>query len=284
VGTHGAIARLDADAGVAVPQSIEGGFVPDQLAAISGTSERDVWVVGAAAPHHFDGTQWTTHQVTSSALTAVWAAAEGDVWAGANNGTALRWDGGTWARYTLWPFAAPVDDLWGASTDDVWALSTFQFAHWDGGAWGQVSLPSGAGGVKALFGLASNDLWAVGTSALHWDGVAWRASFMPSQPLSGVWCSASNDCWAVGGLGIFRWNGIAWSAMTVTPGFEDLSEVWGRGRDDVFVFDAEGRAAHWDGGRFTVMTTGVPTGVALHAWSADGGVWAVGGSSVLVHH
>jgi hypothetical protein len=53
---------------------------------------------------------------------------------------------------------------------------------------------------------------------------------------SGVWGSAPNDAWIVGGnsgVTLLHWDGTAWS-IAISPTLGLLEGVWGSGPDDVW--------------------------------------------------
>lgn len=75
------------------------------IEALHGTSSSDVWAVGytvklfgkGGQAHHWDGRTWTTTPLpVDKPLSAVYAAAPDEVWAGGADGTLLRWDGQSW--------------------------------------------------------------------------------------------------------------------------------------------------------------------------------------------
>lgn len=73
------------------------------LSRVHGVDANNVWAI-AAFPFggsvggqilHWDGVSWS-YAPTPKRLTTIWAASAGDVWAGASEGTILRWNGKTW--------------------------------------------------------------------------------------------------------------------------------------------------------------------------------------------
>lgn len=95
-----AIARHDGRAWTPVDTT----SLPAQpLFKVWGTSETDVWAVGAAGTAlHYDGTAWTATQTNSEArLTAVWGTTSTDVYAvgGLGLGVVLHYDGNAWSNF-----------------------------------------------------------------------------------------------------------------------------------------------------------------------------------------
>lgn len=171
------------------------------LLSAGGTGPDDVWLVGASpGPNqpgtalHFDGTAWTeVDTATPHDLWWVHAFEGGPTFISGGGATVLRIVDGVVERTDTPPFFGnTVYGVWGASPDDVWAVGGFAgragFAwHFDGDTWTDVPLPDDIprDGVEipALFkvwGRASDDVYAVGGlgTILHWDGQAW--SVVPS--------------------------------------------------------------------------------------------------------
>jgi len=100
------------------------------------------------------------------------------------------------------------------------------FAQWNGAFWSIVT-PTALVPDKDMYGIESitnEDVWAVGDKSsgaltVHWNGTNWQrisASALANQNLRGISCTASNDCWAVGGSRTFGyWNGTSWQAGNV---------------------------------------------------------------------
>ena len=147
------------------------------------------------------------------------------------------------------------------SSSNCWAVGTYasngaglnQVLRWNGTKWSQVTVPSPGGTASSdsseLFGVqcnSSTDCWAVGdyesggpelNEALHWNGNKWSVVTTPApggttsssvNELFDVWCTAAGNCWAAGEYGSFagpnetlfnqalHWNGSKWS-MVSTP-------------------------------------------------------------------
>jgi len=105
-------------------------------------------------------------------------------------------------------------DCWAVANLDVGGKSSAQIFHLSAGQWTQATTPS----ATSLYGIAcpsTTDCWAVGalvpsgsqnaaTLIEHYDGQSWQAVSSPNAPnfpesgLSGVGCSSSQSCWAVG--------------------------------------------------------------------------------------
>jgi hypothetical protein len=133
----------------------------------------------------------------------------------------------------------------------------------DGSGWSEVALPADTPMLNWVYGFGEDDVWVVGElgTALHWDGSGWQAHDTGTdQTLWGVWGSAPDDLWAVGGGGFtagppeptaIRWNGTEWSEQplpALSPStVEQLFKVWGRSADEVYIVGMAGLVLRWDG-------------------------------------
>jgi hypothetical protein len=257
------------------------------LTSVSALSGADVWAVGAHGDAgvsgalaglqdhsfivHYDGTAWReTSTPDVGALTAVAAAADGQVWTLGPSGAILHWDGWKWtiAESAAQDGDAVLRGLAAVSPTDVWAVGSEQGApfavHWDGASWQTAALPTPAvaGGLNAISGSAT-DLWAVGAAAdgtrvltAHWDGTRW--SYVPDAGVSDgglltVATVAPNDVWAGGDALLQHWDGTQW--RDVSQSFSGVrgslsavssSDVW---------LGAAGGMAHWNGATWRPVTT-----------------------------
>jgi hypothetical protein len=146
------------------------------LAAVSGKSDSDIWVIGntnspSAVAGHWNGIAWTQYRLGRSG--AVFALAEVspiDVWAvGTTNGqTAIeRWDGVRWKVVpspNVGSLTNRLNAVAATSSDDVWAVGSYDdtpnheqtlIEHWDGVAWSIVPSPNLQNASNALYGIAS---------------------------------------------------------------------------------------------------------------------------------
>lgn len=127
-------------------------------------------------------------------------------------------------------------------------------AQWNGTAWTEVSVQNPAGTAPGdvselnhISCLSATNCWAVGgagvftttftiaNEALHWDGTTWHAFATPNpdgtvkgaiNKLSGIFCSAASNCFAVGQYGsisnnkgdvaneVLRWSGTRWQVIS----------------------------------------------------------------------
>jgi hypothetical protein len=152
------------------------------------------------------------------------------------------------------------------SSENCWAVGYYstnsgdtylnEALQWNGSTWSLVRVPNPAGTEAGDYNSLSNvtcassmDCWAVGfytqdagntfrSATLRWDGSTWSLVPAPNPAgtggadlnyLSGVACTASTRCWAVGygsnDVGktyrseALRWNGSTWSAVSAPSPF-----------------------------------------------------------------
>lgn len=193
--------------------------------SVSGSSRRDVWVMGVTAngtdaAWHWDGTAW------KSFSTGLYDTADVAV-LGPRNAWAVGYD-------------------WGGGGSGGEAL------HWNGGSWKTVPMPFNARHISAV---SAKDAWAVGETAdqplaEHWNGRDWTSSKLPNVPIpagdggfsyfNDIVAISANDVWAVGRLYwgtpsggdeptehnrpvLMHWNGHKWSLRLGSEGDFALS-------------------------------------------------------------
>jgi hypothetical protein len=287
--------------------------------AVTGTSARDVWVVGADKGRgplvlHYDGAAWArvpTH--TRGDLWWAQAFPDGTVWIGGASATLLRYRAGRFERFEAPGSArATVFGLWGSSPDDVYAVGSAAGRngfvwHFNGAAWRDTALPTslpdvtethdGPGFFK-VWGRGPDDVWVVGDL-----GVAMRGRAGAFTQLD----TGTNRR-------LFTVHGDARSTLLVGGGASGvLQESTGavfaaRAPDDAPLIQGVcvGASGGWAVGQgcrvlrrgaagWSEVTTGLtPAAQSLHAVWVDptGGVWAVGGDvlsadltgGVVVHY
>lgn len=165
--------------------------LPGALLSVWGTSERDVWSVGADARDgsgplvlHYDGTTWNRVATgeTSGDLWWVYGFSGGPLFMGGGGGVILRYENGKFTKMKT-PGTSTVFGIWGESPSAMWAVGgnfdTDGFAwRLDGAEWkAETSLPADAvkdAAIWKVFGRSANDVWLVGSGGLsfHWNGTA----------------------------------------------------------------------------------------------------------------
>jgi hypothetical protein len=174
------------------------------LAAVAGSSPRDIWAVGALLPDgnativraltvHFNGKRWSAVRTPdvgpqANSLYAVSALPDGTAWAtgiytttSGHEGRALteHWTGKRWVIVPAVNPGVRDDMLYGVaavSSSDVWAVGTYGDAegffhplieHWNGHRWRVVSdgLGPADGILTAVTATTRHGVWATGQLA-----------------------------------------------------------------------------------------------------------------------
>ena len=167
--------------------------------------------------------------------------------------------------------------------------------------WVEVSLPDGTPLLWWVWGVPGGDILLVGEgqTILRSEGSTFVRQSVdglvpPGTTFYGVWGSATDDVWVVGGslagVGepgvILHWDGFGWERATdaatrATP----LFKVWGTGPSDVFAVGEEGTILHWDGGVWTRADSGVNQRLVAVWGRGPDDVFAVGGAitGIMLH-
>ncbi|MBL8951856.1 MAG: hypothetical protein JNK82_13825 [Myxococcaceae bacterium] len=177
-------------------------------------------------------------------INTFWASGPNDVWAGADSATAFHFDGQRWEQFNL-P-AGAVTALGGSGPNDVWATTQLGLIYrWSGTGWREVPSSSQGTGLYGVVALSPTSAWAIGTNAIHrWNGVAWsRLTLTFSGNFSALWAAAENEVYAVGSGTVARWDGAAWSKVTSAPNVT-YHAVAGTGPGDAWVVGAQSTVLH----------------------------------------
>jgi hypothetical protein len=130
-------------------------------------------------------------------------------------------------------------------------------------------------------------VWACGEEGrvVRYDPVTGEVAAVPSGTtgnLWGLWGSAPDDVWIVGGSTdaggtvLRRFDGSEWRDVPVPVGAgRILYKIWGRAADDVWACGQKGTLLRWDGASWAVVETGTDTDL-LTVHGADSRVTVVG--------
>jgi hypothetical protein len=202
----------------------------DRLDAVACTSATNCWAVGIFGSFkflflHWNGHTWSLVPTPSHRAAGQEAGLTGVACASATNCWAVGYD-----SYRM--------------ANSIWYKTQNEALRWNGHKWSLVSVPK-LGGYSELSGIAcmsATNCMAVGQyqtkslptsgEALRWNGHKWSGVSVPKPALSGppyetfwlsgVACTASTNCWAIGGtqsngnleLNVFHWNGHRWSGVS----------------------------------------------------------------------
>lgn len=162
---------------------------------------------------------------------------------------------------------AALLSVWGTSPDDVWSVGADAgdgagplVLHLEGGRW--TRLETGASGdLWWVFGFEAGPVYMGGAGGLilrYEAGEFTRMGTPGGGVVFGLWGSAPDEMWAVGGeaggaRGAFAWR-LTSGSWAPAPGFPlELSEtdalwkIFGHGADDVWMVGTGGRMLRWDG-------------------------------------
>jgi len=201
------------------------------------SGSNNIWVAGwCRGFSHYDGRNWngkgcfTSHN-TWDIVTAIWGSSPTNLWATADRGHLLRYDGVH--NWTTLSSGVPFDlsDLWGTLASNIYAVGERgTVLRYNGIAWEkQTGIPTYQR-LNAIWGSGPNDIFVVGDwgAILHYDGTKW--SVMQSgtlQHLQDVWGLSKSEVYAVGfGGTILRYDGNTWVAENSGTTM-DLLSVWG---------------------------------------------------------
>ena len=278
-------------------------FPSATLKGIWGSSENDIWAVGANILH-YNGTDWSSVSFpgTHESLWCIYGFSDNDIWAGGNyvNGI-IHYNGESWLLIET-PNPFPLTDydqftilaIWGASPNDVWAMGEFgKILHWNGSSWTALDLEAYyETSFYAVWGTATNDVWALGTGStiIHWNGTTWTEVTNPLGNSSGsiigdIHGTSSDNIWAVTGHKVIQWNGSEWSESIT---LEDYAcTVWCTSETDVWVLGSGSSSwpiHHWTGEAWEEeLNPADPKGIFESFGFAADNIWAVG-QEIIIHY
>jgi hypothetical protein len=283
------------------PAVVPGRLQPIVLGVFAAAPD-DVWFVGggqgpgAGLLARYDGA--AVRRVPAPAggpLWWIWGADATRLWAVGEGGRVLSRRGDAWVAETTGLGAdARLWGVWGSGPGDLWAVGgSVTFGGPKGlvlrsagdGTWTRLedpALPADANLFK-VWGAGPDDVHLVGEAgvALHWDGAALRRAEVPfPDQLFTVHGRPGGPVLAVGGNATgraLRWEGGRW-VDDAPPTSAPFNGVWVRDDGSAVVTGADGtileRSAAGAWSRVRVEGLAAMT---LHAVSAAGDLWAVGG-------
>jgi hypothetical protein len=180
---------------------------------------------------------------------------------------------------------APLEGITAVSASNVWAVGqdsgTPQINHWNGSAWSQSSLPNGPCSLfeadcvlTGVSGDSASDVIAVGQGTI---------------PTSAGWVTEQLA---------YRWNGSAWSQLTVPATFtyDELERIqtfsptdaWAVGVGATSSGAGTVTAVNWNGSSWTAAATPVSTGNNLTVNAISGSsasdIWVAGQTVTPGYH
>jgi hypothetical protein len=192
-----------------------------------------------------------------------------------------------------------LTSVWGTGPDNVWAVGSDPgdgsgptVMNFDGDRWFQLETGH-SGDLWWVFGFEGGPIFLGGKDGLilrFERGEFQRMETPGAGTVYGIWGTAPDDLWAVGGTlptGAFAWrfDGTSWRAAQGYPtelaGSYSMFKVWGKAGDDVWMIGTGGVAVHYDGAAFKQEPSG--TDNIIFTVHADSEIYAaVGGLGVGV--
>jgi hypothetical protein len=116
-------------------------------------------------------------------------------------------------------------------------------------------------------------------------GWEWQNPLPQGNDLNAVWGSGSNDVFAVGDYGtILHYDGTKWTIIS-SGTTEGLYAIWGSGSNDIFAVGSRGKVLHYNGSAWTTMTSGINYNRLYGVWgSGPNDVFAVGEYGTILHY
>ena len=153
------------------------------LLGMWGTGPSDIWAVGdGGTALHYDGQTWALQNTgTKTNLNGVYAPAAGVAVIVGDSGLVLRWNGSTFASEPSGTLSN-LNSVWGASGSNVFAVGdTGTIIRNMGSGW----VPMSSGTTNNLYrvsGSAADNVWAVGQSGTvrSYAGTSWNTVAGPS--------------------------------------------------------------------------------------------------------
>ncbi|MFO0638988.1 MAG: vanadium-dependent haloperoxidase [Polyangiaceae bacterium] len=298
-----------ADAGPSSALAVVASAEPSALLSVAGTSERDIWLVGADKGRgpsvvRFDGARYTRLATAHRGdLWWVHALADGSAYLAGAEGAVLRYADGAFARLATPGLGKDtVFGVWASSAGDVWAVGAaagrdgFVWHMPRGGSFARVVLPSNVslrpdGELPALLKVWGDDkgaVWVVGDRGVVLRGGAGRAfEVVPSGTTERLFAvtGVGDKVVAVGGTGtgvILEISPSLEVRSVAPPSTPLLQGVSGGAAGDAFAVGERGTILRrvGDGAWLPIPND---TGLrleSLHSVYRDprGTMWAVGGN------
>jgi hypothetical protein len=214
-------------------------------------ADNDVWVARYQALEHWDGASWSSLSVAYNLFTLAGAAAD-QVWGAGERGAIVRWNGRTWSQPSPSQLRYGVRAVWASGQRDVWMSSLHFIYHWDGQTVTSVTSP-GTHDIGGIWGSAANDVWTAGANGeiQHWDGTRWAlAPGTGSDEFKAISGSSASDIWAVGLHSAYHYDGTSWSSKNAGVESTALLAVYAAGPGQAWAGGFNDLVVRWDGARW----------------------------------
>jgi hypothetical protein len=308
-GTNGAVSRWDGSECRAIDSP--SGW---NLAAIAGTSETAVYVVGYgdSVVWMYDGSVWDPWDAVFNDnqydIRDLWAEPGGDLFAVGSRsypisgGTTtrdyiLRYDGATWSPTEVGSGHSMFLGIWGTSPDFMWVWNHLGGVIQTNGIVTSALRPDAIDlGITNLWGFSDTDLWipADWGQVARFDGnMAWTMMETgvgySRNRYYGIWGTSPTDVYAVGWdyaydtgtIGHFT-GGTSWAEMDGNC-TERFRAVWGPTTGNVWAVAEGGLIRHYNGSFWLVEESGT-TEHLKDVWGPSAGsIYIVGYGGTILH-
>lgn len=159
-----------------------------------------------------------------------------------------------------------LTSVWGTEADDIWAVGADRgdgngptVMRYEGSQWVMIDTGRTSGDLWWVFGFDDGPVFLGGKNGLilkYEDGNFREMSTPGTATVYGIWGSAPDDVWAVGGnvtkdAFAWRYDGEVWSEVEGIPpeisASESLFKVWGKGSGDVWMVGTGGLTLRYNG-------------------------------------
>ena len=219
-------------------------------------------------------------------------------WACGNNGTILKWDGGTWARvesgYAKNENLLAVAFL--SETEGWFVGSHGTILYYNNG---QFSQPD-SGTAETLYDVAvtrSRTVWVTGSNGtlMKFNGISWgtipvtvsgSSAVTVKTDLYSLSLTDQNNGWAVGNLGtILKFDGQTWQAFSGSPTTERLNSVSVINEVQAWAVGAFGTILNFNGTTWNKMGSAFSGFDLYNIWMKDEeNGWATGQDGTLIFY
>lgn len=228
------------------------------LRSVWAAASNDVYIAGDGILRHFDGKDWATIDLGSTAsIIDVSGSSAHDIWAVGEDRAVFHYDGTAWTAMMI-PETIPytLEAVWALGPDNVFVVGNDEvnlsnpnygyLAHWNGTVWNATTVPTGMYDVWATSS-TSADASAESGVTYHWDGNQWVATTLDGNSLFAIWGTGPNDVWTGGTAGLFHRTSTGWSSVPM-PASRNIFSITGAG-NRVF-FGANDGVMLYDGNAF----------------------------------
>jgi len=234
--------------------------------------------------------QWRAHPqsgtITSSQINCADSLSDTDIWAGANDGKILHYNGTIWSEFVDFgnENVLGIDML---SASSGWAVGqSGKIWYYNGTTWSEF-IDFGSNDVNAIEMINSSSGWAVGQSAkiYYYNGTTW-AEFtdLGNFDLNTVDMVSASDGWTGGSNSrIYRYNGTVWSENINIGGGININKIFMLSSTDGWAALSSGKIYRWNGSIWAQQTDTGNENWTIYILSASSG-WTAGTGGLIYYY